>query len=400
MVRKRFSKDALIFGVSFNVLTLGIVSLFADMSTEMIYPLVPLFLVNVLGASFIDVGIIEGIAESTASIFKIVSGYISDRFKKRKALVYSGYGISAIAKPLLAITTSWQQVLGLRFTDRLGKGVRDSARDALISESGGIGAGRSFGFQRSLDTLGAVIGPLIAASLFVYLSYRGLFLLAFIPGLFATLFVVLFVQDTAIGMRDGRAYQISFRSFDRNFKILLVGLGIFFIGNSSDAFLFLRAQNLGIAAVFIPILYLISNLIYALTAFPFGILSDKIGRKRVLLLGYSIFFIVYLGLALANSSFIIWMLFPVYGLYYGLTDGVSKALISDLAPKTLKATAFGTYYTIIGIVALPASFIAGTLWQLLGSPYAFFYGAGMSAAAIITIGLFVKQSKPSTLQQG
>jgi MFS family permease len=391
MVSKWFSKDALIFGVSFNVLILGIVSLFADMSTEMIYPLVPLFLVNVLGASFIDVGIIEGIAESTASIFKIVSGYISDRFGKRKPLVYSGYGISAIAKPLLALTTAWQQVLGLRFIDRLGKGVRDSARDAIISESGGKGTGRSFGFQRSLDTLGAVIGPLIAASLFIYLSYRGLFLLAFIPGLFATLLVAFFVKDTAVGMQDGRVYQISFRSFDRNFKILLVGLGIFFIGNSSDAFLFLRAQNLGITAVFIPILYLISNLMYALASFPFGILSDKVGRKRVLLLGYSIFFIVYLGFALANSSLLMWMLFPVYGLYYGLTDAVSKALVSDLAPKTLKATAFGTYYTIIGIVALPASLIAGTLWQILGPPYAFFYGAAMSAAAIITIGLFVKK---------
>jgi MFS family permease len=170
-----------------------------------------------------------------------------------------------------------------------------------------------------------------------------------------------------------------------------VGLGIFFIGNSSDAFLFLRAQNLGITAVFIPILYLISNLMYALASFPFGILSDKVGRKRVLLLGYSIFFIVYLGFALANSSLLMWMLFPVYGLYYGLTDAVSKALVSDLAPKTLKATAFGTYYTIIGIVALPASLIAGTLWQILGPPYAFFYGAAMSAAAIITIGLFVKK---------
>jgi len=391
MVSKQSSKDRFIYGISFNVLILGVVSLFADMSTEMIYPFIPLFLINVLGASFIDVGIIEGIAESTASIFKIVSGYISDKFGKRKPLVYSGYGISAIAKPLLALATVWQQVLGLRFIDRLGKGVRDSARDAIISESGGKGAGRSFGFQRSLDSLGAIIGPLIAASLFIYLSYRGLFLLAFIPGLFATLLVVFFVKDTVVGMSDGHVYQISFKSFDRNFKILLVGLGLFFIGNSSDAFLFLRAQNLGITTLFIPILYLMSNLIYALSSFPFGILSDKIGRKKVLLVGYSIFFLVYLGFALAKSSILMWTLFPVYGLYYGLTDGVSKALVSDLAPKTLKATAFGTYYTVIGIVALPASLIAGMLWETFGPPFAFFYGAIMSVAAIITIGLFVKK---------
>jgi len=391
MIGKKFSKDGLIYGISFNVLILGIVSLFADMSTEMIYPFIPLFLINVLGASFIDVGVIEGIAESTASIFKIVSGYISDKFGKRKPLVYSGYGIAALAKPLLALTTAWQQVLGLRFIDRLGKGVRDSARDAIISESGGKGAGRSFGFQRSLDSLGAIIGPLIAASLFIYLSYRGLFLLAFIPGLFATLLVVFFVKDTAVGMPEGHRYQISFKSFDKNFKILLIGLGLFFIGNSSDAFLFLRAQNLGITTLFIPILYLMSNLIYALSSFPFGILSDKIGRKKVLLLGYSIFFLVYLGFALAKSSILVWTLFPVYGLYYGLTDGVSKALVSDLAPKTLKATAFGTYYTVIGIVALPASLIAGLLWETFGPQFAFFYGAIMSVAAIITIGLFVKK---------
>jgi len=391
MIGKQFNKDRFILGISFNVLILGVVSLFADMSTEMIYPFVPLFLINVLGASFIDVGTIEGIAESTASIFKVVSGYISDKFGKRKPLVYSGYGISAIAKPLLALATVWQQVLGLRFIDRLGKGVRDSARDAIISDSGGKGAGRSFGFQRSLDSLGAIIGPLIAASLFIYLSYRGLFLLAFIPGLFATLLVVFFVKDTAVGMSDGRVYQISFKSFDKNFKILLIGLGLFFIGNSSDAFLFLRAQNLGITTLFIPILYLLSNLVYALTSFPFGILSDKIGRKKVLLIGYSIFFLVYLGFALAHSSILMWALFPVYGLYYGLTDGVSKALVSDLAPKTLKATAFGTYYTVVGIVALPASLIAGILWEKFGPPYAFFYGAIMSIAAIITIGLFVKR---------
>ncbi|HYA61221.1 MAG TPA: MFS transporter [Candidatus Acidoferrum sp.] len=395
MIKKRFNRDRFIYGVSFNVLILGVVSLFADMSTEMIYPLVPLFLINVLGASFIDVGVIEGIAESTASIFKIISGYISDKFGKRKPLVYSGYGIAAIAKPLLALTTAWQQVLGLRFIDRLGKGVRDSARDAIISESGGKGAGRSFGFQRSLDTLGAIIGPLIAASLFIYLSYKGLFLLAFIPGLFATLLVVFFVKDATVGTSEGRLYQISFKSFDRNFKILLIGLALFFIGNSSDAFLFLRAQNLGIITLFIPVLYLTSNLIYALTSFPFGILSDKIGRKKVLLLGYSIFSLVYLGFALANSSILMWTLFPVYGLYYGLTDGVSKALVSDLAPTALKATAFGTYYTVIGIVALPASLIAGTLWQALGPQFAFFYGAIMSVAAILTIGLFVKKIEPN-----
>ncbi len=389
MFGKRSPTDGVIFGVSLNVFVLGIVSLFADMSTEMIYPLIPLFLVNVLGATFIDVGLIEGIAESTASVLKIVSGYLSDKFGKRKPLVCSGYSIAAIAKPLLALATAWQQVLVIRFFDRLGKGIRDSARDAIISESSGLGVGRSFGFHRSLDTLGAVIGPLIAVALFGILSYRGLFLLAFIPGIIATALVVFFVKETAVGPRSKQLYKVSFKSFDANFRVFLVGLALFFIGNSSDIFLFLRAQNLGIPTLVVPLLYLIMNVIYAVSAFPFGIISDIIGRKTVLLLGFAVFFLVYLGFAFASSSLIVWILFPVYGLYYGLTDGATKALVSDLAPSHLKATAYGTYYFVVGAVAFPASVIAGTLWQTLGPTFAFLYGAIMAIAAVLIIGFFV-----------
>jgi MFS family permease len=395
MLGKRFHKDGLVFGVSMNVLVLGIVSLFADMSTEMVYPLVPLFLVNALGATFIDVGLIEGVAESAASIMKIVSGYLSDRFGKRKSLVYSGYAIAAIAKPLLAFTTTWQQVLAIRFFDRFGKGIRSSARDAIISESKSLGVGRSFGFQRSLDTLGAVIGPLIAVALFGILSYRGLFLLAFIPGILATALVVFFVKETAAGPRSKQSYKVSFRSLDANFRTFLLGLGIFFVGNSSDAFLFLRAQNLGVPTLVVPLLYLFMNVIYAVSAFPFGIVSDKIGRKAVLLIGFAIFFIVYGGFAFASSSLVIWVLFPLYGLYYGLTDGVSRALVSDLTPPHLKATAFGTYYFVVGAVALPASLIAGALWQTVGPTSAFLYGAFMAVAALLVIGFFVRNDRPA-----
>jgi len=398
MRARKLSKDRLVLGVGLNVVVLGVVSLFADMSTEMIYPLIPLFLVNVLGATFIDVGLIEGVAESTASILKIVSGYLSDRFGKRKPLVYTGYGIAAFAKPLLAVATTWQQVLVIRFADRFGKGVRDSARDAIVAESKSLGVGRSFGFQRSLDTLGAVIGPLLAVALFGILSYRGMFLLAFIPGIFAVLLVVFFVKETAVGPRESKVYKVSFKSFDTNFRLLLLGLGLFFIGNSSDAFLFLRAQNLGINALLVPVLYLMMNVVYAVSSFPFGIISDRIGRKTVLLLGFSIFFIVYLGFAFASSWIWIWVLFPVYGLYYGLTDGVSKALISDLSPQHLKATAFGTYYFVIGVVALPASLVAGTLWQTIGPTFAFLYGAAMAVIAIIIISVFVTGGQQEKLQ--
>ncbi len=398
MRARKLSKDGLVLGVGLNVVVLGVVSLFADMSTEMIYPLIPLFLVNVLGATFIDVGLIEGVAESTASILKIASGYLSDRFGKRKPLVYTGYAIAAFAKPFLAFATAWQQVLVIRFADRFGKGVRDSARDAIVSESKSLGVGRSFGFQRSLDTLGAVIGPLIAVALFGILSYRGLFLLAFLPGIIAAFRVVFFVKETAVGRRDSKVYKVSFKSFDTNFRVLLLGLGLFFIGNSSDAFLFLRAQNLGINALLVPVLYLIMNVVYAASSFPFGIISDKIGRKTVLLLGFGLFFVVYLGFAFASSWVWIWILFPVYGLYYGLTDGVSKALISDLSPPHLKATAFGTYYFVIGVVALPASLVAGTLWQTVGPTFAFLYGATMALVAILIIGVLVKGGQPQSGQ--
>ncbi|MGZ4909208.1 MAG: MFS transporter [Halobacteriota archaeon] len=400
MFGKRLHKDGLVFGVSTNVLVLGIVSLFADMSTEMVYPLVPLFLVSALGATFIDVGLIEGVAESAASIMKLVSGYFSDRFGKRKFLVSSGYAIAAIAKPLLAFTTVWQQVLAIRFLDRFGKGIRSSARDAIISESKGLGAGRSFGFQRSLDTLGAVIGPLIAVALFAILSFRGLFLVAFIPGILATALVVFFVKETAAGPRNKQVYKVSFKSLDANFRTFLLGLGIFFVGNSSDAFLFLRAQNLGIPTLVVPLLYLFMNVIYAVSAFPFGVVSDKIGRKAVLLIGLAIFFIVYCGFAFASSALVIWALFPLYGLYYGLTDGVSRALVSDLAHPSLKATAFGTYYFVVGVVAFPASLIAGVLWQTVGPTFAFLYGAFMAVAALLVIGFFVRLDKPINAQDG
>jgi MFS family permease len=394
MLAKRLFRRKFVFGVSTNVVVLGIVSLFADMSTEMIYPLIPLFLVSVLGATFIDVGLIEGVAESTASILKIVSGYVSDKFGKRKPLVYSGYALAAIAKPLLAFATAWQQAFAIRFVDRLGKGVRDSARDAIVSESRGLGVGRSFGFQRSLDTLGAVIGPVIALTLFGMLSFRGLFLLAFIPGALATVLVIFFVKETAGKQGSKELYKISFSVFDRDLRVFLLGLGLFFVGNSSDAFLFLRAQNLGIPTLVVPALYLIMNIIYAISSFPFGIVSDKIGRKAVLLIGFAIFFAVYIGFALASSALVVWILFPLYGLYYGLTDGVSRALVSDLAPAHLKATAFGTYYFVVGVVALPASLIAGAIWQTVGPAYAFFYGAVMASAAALTIGLFVHSDGP------
>jgi MFS family permease len=308
--------------------------------------------------------------------------------------VYAGYAIAAIAKPLLAFTTAWQQVLAIRFLDRFGKGIRSSARDAIISDSKSLGAGRSFGFQRSLDTLGAVIGPLIAVALFGILSYRGLFLLAFIPGILATALVVFFVKETAAGPRSKQLYKVSFRSLDANFRTFLLGLGIFFIGNSSDAFLFLRAQNLGVPTLVVPLLYLFMNVIYAVSAFPFGIVSDRIGRKAVLLMGLVIFFIVYLGFAFASSALVIWVLFPLYGLYYGLTDGVSRALVSDLAPPHLKATAFGTYYFVVGVVAFPASLIAGALWQTVGPTFAFLYGAFMAVAALLVIGFFVRNDRP------
>ncbi|NIM99289.1 MAG: MFS transporter [candidate division Zixibacteria bacterium] len=378
-------------GIPKNVLLLGVVSFLTDASSDMIYPVLPLFLSDVLRSSVLFIGLIEGIAESTASILKVFSGWFSDKLGKRKLLVALGYGLSSLGKPVLSVVAAGWQVLLVRFADRFGKGVRTSPRDALIADSATEEQrGLSYGFHRAMDSAGAVAGPLLA---FVFLplvngNYRVLFLIASVPALLAVLILILFVKERErIREKVGGAVKFEFSRFHPKFKIFILGVTIFALGNSSDAFLLLRARDLGIGLVHVPLLWLGMHLIYALVSSPAGVLSDKIGRKNLILSGLFIYSLVYLGFAFATRPLQVWMLFGAYGFYYGLADGAMRAHVADLVEKNHRATAFGIYHGAVGLTTLPASLVFGWLWQSAGVPVAFGLGAALAFVALLIIKL-------------
>jgi len=377
------------FGIAKNVFVLGLVSFFNDVASEMIYPIVPIFLTSILGAPIAIVGLIEGIAESTASILKVVSGWLSDKWRKRKPFVVVGYSFSAISKILLSLAYAWPFVLFARFIDRFGKGTRTSARDALIAESSENSVrGKSFGFHRALDTLGAVVGPLIALLAIHFLDnkFRLIFFIAFIPASIGILLLLFFVKEKKKEASSSPVFRFNWRSLDPSFKIFLLISFIFALGNSSDAFLILRAQNLGLSLILVVLTYVLFNFTYAIFSMPAGIISDRIGPKKVILTGFFLFSAVYLFFGLAHSSLLLWLLFPVYGIYMALTEGVGKAYISNFVPQEKTGTTFGVYQTTIGLCTFFASLIAGLLWTYIGVSAPFIFGSIM---AVISAFLFI-----------
>lgn len=362
----------------------------------MIYPLLPLFLATVIRADKAIIGLIEGIAETTASVSKVFSGWLSDRWGKRKSLTLWGYFLSVATRPFLYVATLWPQVLGVRFADRLGKGVRTAPRDALIAETSQEDKrGRSYGFHRAMDSMGAVVGPLIALAILPLVggSYRKVFLIAVIPGVVA-LFLFRFVREkkrSAGVQRSAEMPKLSFKGFDRRLKLLIFTVILFSIGNSSDVFLILRARGLGIAVGLVLVVYTLFNTVYALFSVPAGVLSDWMGRKTVLILGYGIFGLVYVGFALATSAGLVWLLFIFYGLYKGIADTVERAFVADLAPEEQRGTALGVYHTSVGLVLLPASIIGGLLWDKIGPPATFFYGAATAFSAALLLSLITEK---------
>ncbi len=380
-IKKRIS------GLGRNVFFTGLVSLFMDISSEMVYPLVPLFLTGVLGASKTIVGVIEGIAEATASLLKIISGWLSDRFGKRKLLMTIGYGTSAASRPILAVAMTSTHVLGARFIDRLGKGIRTAPRDAIIAESTEVGnLGLAYGFHRSMDTVGAIIGPAIAVSLLYFFQndMRLVFLASTIPGIIAVLLITFFIREKKKAVTESiRPPSLSVSEFNGAFRHYLMVIAVFSIGNFADAFLILKAESVGVAREYIPAIYLAFNIVYAASSIPMGALADKIGIKKMLILSFIVYSAVYGAVAAASTPWQIWLLFPAYGLYRGMSDGSQKAYLALISPTERKATAFGAYHAVTGLMLLPASIIAGYLWDSSGPSATFIYGSIMSALAVV-----------------
>ncbi|OGL46984.1 MAG: MFS transporter [Candidatus Schekmanbacteria bacterium RBG_16_38_10] len=393
---KKETEKKFFLGLPANILALGAVSFFTDVSSEMIYPILPLFLTVTLGAGPAAIGIIEGIAESTASLLKFFSGYFSDRIRKRRPIILSGYSISTLARPLIALAGAWWQVLVIRFSDRVGKGIRSSPRDALIADSvDAANYGKAYGFHRSMDHAGAVAGPILATLIlaFVTSDYRSLFLLAAIPGILSLLVILFFVKETRIDRKTpSQSLTFSLKNFDSGFKMLLASVIVFTLGNSSDAFLLLRAKEAGVPAHLIPAIWAVLHIVKTLSSTPGGVISDRVGRKRIIIIGWLVYGLVYLGFAYASSHLHIWILFIIYGIYFGMTEGVEKAFVADLVPQHLRGTAFGLYNFAIGISALPASLLFGVIWQKAGMEYAFITGAGIAIVASVML-LGVKRSE-------
>jgi MFS family permease len=371
------------------------VSLLTDASTEMVYPLLPLFLTRTLGAGTAFVGLVEGVAETTASLLKLVSGWLSDRLRRRKALVIWGYGLSSLTRPLMAMALLPSHVLGIRFLDRIGKGIRTSPRDALIADSTQANArGAAFGFHRAMDHLGAVAGPVLAFLLLPLVggSYRAIFWLASIPAALCVLVLVATVREIPAQGPPARLPLLTLRPYDSRLKGFLCIVTLFTLGNSSDAFLLLRAREAGVAEMAVPLLWAALHVVKSTSSLGAGILSDRIGRRGAIVAGWLVYAVVYAGFAVVGSAWQVWGLFLVYGLYFGLTEGVEKALVADLTPVEARASAYGVYHTAIGITALPASLLTGWLWQVFGAPVAFGAGAALAAAAAALLWVFLRES--------
>lgn len=381
-----------------NVLALSLVSLLNDTSSEIIYPLMPAFLALTLGASPFAIGLIEGFAESISSILKLFSGYLSDRFDTRKWPVFFGYSLAAVTRPILALVTSWPQVLGVRIADRVGKGIRGAPRDALIASSVPIAErGFAFGFNRAADNLGAVIGPILA---FILLSifatnqdfptageYQRVFLFASVPVILGLFVVLFYVRDEKRNENGVSPHPVkpSLAGFDSNFKRLLVVVAVFTLSNSTDAFLLLRAQQTGIHPAILPLLWVVLHVSKVGSSLIGGDLSDRIGRKKLIMSGWIVYALVYCGFAFVDAQWQTWVLFIIYGTYFGMTEGVEKALVADLVPEKLRGTAYGLYNLAFGITVFPASLLFGLIWNQYGSATAFFISSGVSVLAALML---------------
>lgn len=398
-----------------NVFSISLVSLFNDASSEMIYPVLPLFLALTLGASRAQIGLIEGAAESLSGFLKLFSGYFSDRRGRRKGMVVFGYGVASVVRPLIGFATQWSQVLSIRLADRFGKGVRSAPRDAMIADSAApTERGLAFGFHRAMDHAGAVVGPVIA---YVVLSiiaanheeptaanYKTLFLLAAIPALISVLVAIFAVRETGHAARPATVSdatrpappRLTLRGFDSNFKRFLVILALFTLSNSSDAFLILRAQQAGVSVALIPLLWAALHVSKVASSILGGDLSDRLGRKTMIVAGWALYAAVYLAFAFISTPLEAWIIFLIYGVYFGLTEGTEKALVADLVRPEQRGTAYGLYSLALSISVLPASLLMGWLWDWRGAPTAFAVSAAVGTTSALLLAFIVRPGETET----
>jgi MFS family permease len=371
-----------------SVLALGWVSFLTDVSSDMIYPLLPAFLTKTLGAGPAAVGLIEGVAETTASLTKIGSGIWSDRGRRRKPIVVLGYVIAAVARPLVAFARLWSQVLAIRFTDRVGKGIRTSPRDALLADIvPSDRRGRAFGLQRAMDNAGAVVGPLVAALLLklAFVDERGVFLLAAVPGFAAILVLLLSVPNTPRRSGGVSEAAVPAGKLPAPFWRVVAIFAFFTLANSTDAFLLLRAQDAGVALWQLPLLWSFFHAVKTATGVPGGALADRAGRVPAITIGWLVYCVSYAGFAFVSAPLAVWALFAFYALFFGLTEGSERAFVADLVPERLRGRAYGMFYAAIGLTALPASVIFGLLWKRFGPRVAFLTGAAVALAAAVAL---------------
>ncbi|HTY39623.1 MAG TPA: MFS transporter [Candidatus Paceibacterota bacterium] len=382
-----------------NVFYVGLLSFFGGISQDVFSPILPIYLTTVLGFDKAFIGVAEGVVTASANIFKVIAGYFSDRFKKQKPIIFLGYAFSMVARPLLVFFTSGAAVLGLRLLDGTGKGIKDPAKDVLIAGSADKKTrGRSFGVARMLDTMGSVAGPLLLFGLLYLFQnsltlYHNILLFTAVPLVITLGVLVLKVREAPKVERPAVAAPKAIGGLPSTFYLFLVIVVIFTLGNSSDAFLVLRAKNLGVTLLEIPLVIALFNLVYALAAVPFGSLSDRIGRIPTMLIGWTAYAAVYLGFGLASSASAAWALYAFYGIYYATNEGVSKALLADIVGSDHRGRAFGLYGTTIGIAAIPASFFAGYLWDKFGPQAPFFFGAALAGTAALLLLLFSRRIK-------
>ncbi|MFC0906543.1 MFS transporter [Clostridium sp. MT-14] len=385
-------RDKKILGIERNIFFTGMTSFLTDTTTKMIYSIMPLFLMSI-GASKTEVSLIEGIAESTASVLKAVSGWWSDKIGKNKPFMIIGYGFTAVLSPLFSIVTSPLQVLAIRFSERVGKGIRTAPRDSLVAASSSDSErGKNFGFHKAMDNSGAIVGPFIAFAILSVFpnNYRKVFIFSALPGILGLITIIFFVKE-AKKSKDDLPKKITLRDFSYKYYMFLGIAFIFTLGNSTDALLLVKANDIGVKALFIPIVYLIFNSVSVIFAVPMGILSDKFGRGKLIIFGYLLYSAIYFGFGRTDNKISVILLFILYGLYSAATDGVQKALVSDLIDKNKRGTGLGIYNSLIGITLLPASLIAGVLYDNVNNSAPFYLSSAIALTAAVLMFLFYKK---------